>query len=99
MVVVCEWSWVMAVIFGWWQLFSWLLVVVGGAMVIMCEWSWAVAAVFVWWQSLVVILGSCSRFWVVVFDHGLLGWVEVGRHWASCCGDGHSVVEVWWWWW
>jgi len=95
-VVVCEWSWVMAVIFGWWWLFSQLLVIIGGAVVVMCEWSWAVAAVFVWWRSLVIILGSCSRFWVVVFDHGPLGWVEVGRRWASCCGYGRGVVEVWW---
>jgi len=71
MVVVCEQSWVMAVVFGWWQLFSRLLVT--GAMVVMCERSWAVAAVFVWWQSLVVVLGGCSHFWAVVFDRGPLG--------------------------
>jgi len=78
MVVVCEWSWAMAVVFGWWQLFSRLLVVVGGAMVVMCERSWAVVAVFVWWQSLVIVLGSCSRFWVVVFDRGPLACDDLG---------------------
>ena len=68
---------------GRWRLFSRLLVVVGGAVVVMCERSWAVVAVFVWWRSLVVVLGGCSRFCVVVFDRGPLGWgrlVVVGRH-------------------
>ena len=84
---------------GRWQLFSQLLVIVGGAVVVMCEPSWAVAAVFVWWQSLVVVLGGCSRFCMVVFDRGPLGWAEVGHHWVSCCGYGCGVVEVWWRWW
>jgi len=84
---------------GRWQLFSRLLVVIGGAVVIMCEPSWAVAAVFVWWQSLVIVLGGRSRFCVVVFDRGPLGWAEVGHRWASCCGYGHGIIEVWWRWW
>jgi len=98
-VVVCERSWAMAVVFGWWRLVSWLLVIVGGAVVVMCEQSWVVVGVFVWWGSLVIVLGSCSCFWAVVFDRGPLGWVEVGRHWVSCCGYGHGIIEVWWRWW
>jgi len=44
------------------------VVAVVGVVVIVCEWSWAVVAVFVCWQSLVVVLGSCSHFWVVIVE-------------------------------
>jgi len=79
---------------GRWRLFSRLLVIVGGAVVVMCEWSWAVVAVFVWWRSLVVVLGGCSCFCVVVFDRGPLGWAEVGHCWASRCGYGRGSNSV-----
>jgi len=59
-----------------------------------------VAAVFVWWWLLVIVLGGHSHFWAVVFDHGPLGWVDIGHHWSSCFGYRCGVVEVvssrWW---
>ena len=66
MVVMCEWSWVVAAVFVWWR----LLAIVVGAVDVVCEWSWVVAVVFGWWQLFLCVGGCWLSFWMVVLIFG-----------------------------
>ena len=75
--VMCEWSWVVAAVFVWWQ----SLVIIVGAVVVVCEWSWVVAVVFGWWQLFLYVGGHWLSFWAVILVFGWLSLIVV--HWGG----------------
>ena len=76
--VLCGGSCWLSLVGPWWSCVNghgqWWLFLCGGGCWSLLLGSWslcvngAVAAVFVCWQSLVIVLGGCSHFWVVVIE-------------------------------